>query len=438
MLLPQNIIRKKRNQEALDEADIKAFVDGLTTGSFTDAQASAMAMAIFLNGMETKEIVALTTQMKNSGTVLDWQGKVTGPVVDKHSTGGVGDKVTLMLAPMVAACGGFVPSITGRGLGHTGGTVDKLESVQGLNMQPDLQKLTTLVAELGTAIISQTDELAPADRRLYSLRDVTATVESIPLITASILSKKLAEGLDALVMDVKVGSGAMMNNIDDARALARSIVDVGNGAGMKTEALITDMNQVLGHSAGNALEIIETLDYLSGKQREERLHEVVMALAVRMLLVTGLAADEPEATAKVNQGLDSGRAAKIFADMVVKLGGPADLFENPDKYLAKAKHIVPIKAPQSGYLSKMDVRGVGNMIVGIGGGRIDHNSNVNPAVGLTEVLSLGSFVEQGQPLAMLHIDDEAAIDDATNEFLASIEFSQEAVEAAPVVLEIIA
>lgn len=438
MILPQNIIRKKRDQQTLDEADIQAFVEGLTTGSFTDAQASAMAMAIFLNGMKTEEIVALTTQMKLSGTVLDWQGKVTGPLVDKHSTGGVGDKVTLMLAPMVAACGGFVPSITGRGLGHTGGTVDKLESVKGLNMQPDLSKLTTLVAELGTAIISQTDELAPADRRLYSLRDVTATVESIPLITASILSKKLAEGLDALVMDVKVGSGAMMNNIDDARALARSIVDVGNGAGMKTEALITDMNQVLGHSAGNAVEIVETLDYLSGKQREARLHEVVMALAVRMLLVTDLATDEADATAKLNDALDSGRAAKIFADMVVKLGGPADLFENPDKYLAKAKHIVAIKAPRSGYLSKMDVRAVGNMIVSIGGGRIDHNSNVNPAVGLTEVVSLGTYLEQGQPLAMLHIDNDKTIDEATQQFLTAIDFSDQAIDATPVVLEIIA
>lgn len=437
MILPQNIIRKKRDKHQLESKEIQAFVNGLTDGSFTDAQASSMAMAIFLNGMHTDETVALTTAMKNSGKVLDWAGAVDGPVVDKHSTGGVGDKVTLMLTPMVAACGGFVPSITGRGLGHTGGTVDKLESIKGLNMQPDLDQLKTLVSELGAAIISQTNELAPADRRLYALRDVTSTVESIPLITASILSKKLAEGLDALVMDVKVGSGAMMNNIEDARKLARSIVDVGNGAGMKTQALITDMNQVLGTTAGNAVEVIETLDYLSGKHREARLHEVVMSLGIQMLLVTGLAKDKAEANAKLQEALDSGRAQKIFADMVVKMGGPADLFEQPNKYLDKADIVLPIAAPTSGYLSEMDVRGVGNLVVSIGGGRIDHNSTVDHAVGLTDVLPLGSFVEQGQPLAMLHINDESLIEDATEQFINAIVISDQAPEHLPVVLELV-
>lgn len=437
MILPQNIIRKKRDNLPLTQADIQAFVDGLSHSTFTDAQASSMAMAIYLNGMNTDEIVNLTTAMMNSGTVLDWTGKVDGPVVDKHSTGGVGDKVTLMLTPMVAACGGFVPSITGRGLGHTGGTVDKLESVKGLNMQPRLGDLTDLVSELGAAIISQTDELAPADRRLYSLRDVTATVESIPLITASILSKKLAEGLDALVMDVKVGSGAMMADIDKARALARSIVDVGNGAGMKTEALITDMNQVLGHTAGNALEIIETLDYLSNKQREPRLHEVVMALGIRMLLVTGLVKTEAQAETQLSEALDSGKAAEIFAKMIVAQGGPADLFENPAKYLAKANIITPIKAPKAGYLSTMDTRAVGNMIVGIGGGRVDHNSSVNPAVGLTDVLSLGVYVEQGQPMAILHIDDADKVDGAIAEFIDAVVIADEKPAINPVVLEVV-
>ncbi|MFT4925844.1 MAG: thymidine phosphorylase [Phenylobacterium sp.] len=437
MILPQSIIRKKRDKQTLTKADIQAFVDGLAHSTFTDAQASSMAMAIYLNGMSTDEIVNLTTAMMNSGTVLDWAGKVDGPVVDKHSTGGVGDKVTLMLTPMVAACGGFVPSITGRGLGHTGGTVDKLESVKGLNMQPSLGDLTDLVSELGAAIISQTNELAPADRRLYSLRDVTATVESIPLITASILSKKLAEGLDALVMDVKVGSGAMMGDIESARALARSIVDVGNGAGMKTEALITDMNEVLGHTAGNALEIFETLDYLSGKQRETRLHQVVMALGVRMLLVTGLAQDDAEATSKLNAALDSGKAADIFAKMIIAQGGPADLFDHPEKYLATAKIIKPIAAPQSGYLSTTDVRAIGNMIVGIGGGRVDHNSSVNPAVGLSDVLPLGSYVEQGQPLAMLHIDDEAKVSDAMAEFIAAVTISADKPAPSQVVYELV-
>jgi thymidine phosphorylase len=312
-----------------------------------------------------------------------------------------------------------------------------MEAIKGLNMQPGLDDLKSLVKELGTAIIGQTNELAPADKRLYSLRDVTATVESIPLITASILSKKLAEGLDALVMDVKVGTGAMMGNIEDARALARSIVAVGNGAGMKTEALITDMNQVLGSAAGNALEIVETLDYLSGKYKEKRLHEVVMALGIRMLLVTDLASSQEQARDKLEASLADGTAAKIFADMVVKQGGPVDLFENPDKYLTKAKIITPIEAPISGYVSQMDVRAVGMMIVRIGGGRIDHNSDVNPAVGLTDVVSLGAYVEKGQPLAILHIDDKAQIDIASKEFIEAIDISAQKPQQTQVVFELI-
>lgn len=435
MILPQDIIRKKRDGHTLNEQDIQAFVDGLTTGHFTDPQVAAMAMAIYLNGMKTTEIVTLTQAMKSSGKSLNWKNIVSTPVVDKHSTGGVGDKVTLMLAPIVAACGLCVPSITGRGLGHTGGTVDKLESISGLNMQPDLDQLMDWVAQNGAAIISQTDQLAPADRRLYSLRDITATVESIPLITASILSKKLAEGLDALVMDVKVGSGAMMNNLNDARALARSIVDVGNGAGMKTEALLTDMNQVLGYHAGNALEIIETLDYLSGKRREPRLHQVVMSLAIRMLIITGVEDDEHKARVKVEQALNNGDAEQIFADMIVKMGGPADLFEHPQRYLARAQYIVTIESPQSGYLTQMDVRGIGMLIVAIGGGRIDHHSEVNPAVGLENVLGLGSYVEVGQALAVLHVDCSEHISLARQLFLNAITISDQPESVPAVILE---
>ena len=260
-MIPQEIIKTKRNGGSLSQAEIRQFVRGLTDDSFSEGQAASLAMAIYLNGMSVDEIVELTLAMRDSGTVFNWQGKLNGPVVDKHSTGGVGDKVTLMLAPMVAACGAYMPSIAGRGLGHTGGTVDKLETIPGYSCTQSLDTIRKLLPELGCVIVGQSSELAPADRRLYAIRDVTATVESIPLITASILSKKLSEGLDALVMDVKIGNGAIMRTVDDASALANSIVNVANGAGVHTRALLTDMNQILGATAGNALEVMETLDY---------------------------------------------------------------------------------------------------------------------------------------------------------------------------------
>jgi thymidine phosphorylase len=274
MYLPQEIIKLKRNGGQLSTAAIQQFVNGLTDGSFSEGQIAALAMSIYLNGMATEETVALTRAMRDSGSVLNWRGKLNGPVVDKHSTGGVGDKVSLMLAPMVAACGAYVPMIAGRGLGHTGGTVDKLETIPGYSCTQPLEKIQAEVARLGCVIVGQSGELAPADRRLYLIRDVTATVESIPLITASILSKKLAAGLDVLTMDVKIGSGAIMKNIDDASALATSIVNTAKGAGVPTQALLTDMNECLGATAGNVLEVLETLDYLTGKYREPRLHQV--------------------------------------------------------------------------------------------------------------------------------------------------------------------
>ena len=437
MFLPQNIIYKKRQGQPLSKEEIQAFVKGLKDGSFNDAQVGAMAMAIFLNGMSVDEIVELTLNMKHSGDVMNWEGILDGPVVDKHSTGGVGDKVSLMLAPMVAACGGYLPMITGRGLGHSGGTVDKMETIPGYNMRPDLPLLTKVVKELGTAVIAQTDQLAPADRRLYAIRDVTATVESIPLITGSILSKKLAAGLDSLVMDVKVGSGAMMNNIDDARALAESIVRVANGAGVKTEAVITDMNQVLGLTAGNAVEVVETIDYLTGKHREPRLHHVVMTLARRMLVISNLAKDEDEATAKLNHCLDSGKAAEIFEKMVAALGGPADILSNHESYLPKAAHIEPILAPESGYVNQMDVRDIGMMVVGIGGGRINHQSNVLGEVGLTDIVALGTKVEKGQPLAMLHLDKVEKAQSAKDMFLSSLAIGEDDLSTDTVIHDLI-
>ena len=395
MYLPQEIIKLKRNGGKLPEAAIQQFVTGLTDNSFSEGQTAALAMAIYLNGMATEETVALTRAMRDSGAVLNWQGKLNGPVVDKHSTGGVGDKVSLMLAPMIAACGGYVPMIAGRGLGHTGGTVDKLETIPGYSCTQPLAKIQAEVARLGCVIVGQSAELAPADRRLYLIRDVTATVESIPLITASILSKKLAAGLQALTMDVKIGSGAIMKNVADASALAKSIVNTAKGAGVPTQALLTDMNQTLGATAGNALEILETLDYLTGKYRESRLHQVTLELGASMLQLGGLFKDKASAIAALEQSLTSGKAAEIFSKMVAAQGGPADLLEKPELYLATAKVVLDIKAPVAGYLNKADTTAIGMAVVRLGGGRAHPDQVINMAVGFSDVKALGEKVAAG-------------------------------------------
>jgi thymidine phosphorylase len=419
-MIPQEIIKTKRNGGNLNQTEIKQFVRGLTDDSFSEGQVAALAMAIYLNGMQTDEIVALTLAMRDSGTVLNWQGKLNGPVVDKHSTGGVGDKVTLMLAPMVAACGAFMPSIAGRGLGHTGGTVDKLETIPGYSCTQSLEKIQQLLPQLGCVIVGQSSQLAPADRRLYAIRDVTATVESIPLITASILSKKLSEGLDALVMDVKIGNGAIMRTVDDASALASSIVNVANGAGVPTRALLTDMNQILGNTAGNALEVIETLDYLTGKYREPRLHQVTLELGANMLMLGSLYPDKASATAALEHSLSSGKAAEIFAKMVAALGGPADLIEKPQQYLASAPVVQDIITPQSGYLSYNNTVGLGMAVVRLGGGRSHPSQQIDPAVGFSHILPTGSKVQQGDVIAKVHAASKDAAVGAATEYLAAL------------------
>ncbi len=432
MILPQEIIRLKRDGKALDNNAIESFVSGLVDGSFSDSQVGAMAMAIFQQGMSVDERVSLTKNMMHSGDVLTWQG-FDGPIVDKHSTGGVGDKVSFMLAAIVAACGGFVPMISGRGLGHTGGTADKLESIAGFNVQPSIAEFKRIVKEVGVAIISQTDNLAPADKRLYSIRDVTATVESIPLITASILSKKLAAGLDALVMDVKVGNGAMMNNLADAKALAESIVSVANGAGVKTQAIITDMNQVLGTSAGNAIEMYETAKYLTGKQREPRLHKVVKALASAMLINTGLASDAAQADEKIERALTSGSAAEVFERMVAELGGPSNFVEKPWDSMEKANVIVEVKATQHGYLAQMDTRAIGLAVVALGGGRTAPTQSVDHSVGFDRILPLGVKVNRGEVLARVHAKDEDSAKLAIAQFNQAITYSDERPELSPII-----
>ncbi len=430
--LPQETIRAKRDGGALDEARIEAFVAGITDGTISEGQAAALAMAIFFQGLSRPECVALTRAMTQSGRRLDWPG-VERPVLDKHSTGGVGDKVSLMLAPIVAACGGAVPMISGRGLGHTGGTLDKLDSIPGYRSSPDIALFRKTVAEVGCAIIGQTDDLAPADRRLYAIRDVTATVESVPLITASILSKKLAAGLQGLVMDVKVGSGAFMAEIDQARALAESIVEVAKGAGLPTRALITDMDQVLGSSVGNALEVEETLDYLSGAAREPRLHAVVTALAREMLSLGGLAGDDVEAAAAVDKALQSGAAAERFERMVAALGGPADLLERRDAHLAKAPLVVAAYPAAPGTVAAMDVRAIGLALVALGGGRTRADQAIDPAVGFTAVAGLGDEVGPDRPLALVHVRDQAAADAAIAALRAAVTLSDEAPVTAAVI-----
>ena len=436
MLLPQEVIRVKRNGGELSKEQIQFFVDGITNGQFNDAQVGSMAMAIFQQGMATEEIVAFTQAMMHSGTVLSWP-ELDRPVVDKHSTGGVGDKVSFMLAAIVGSCGAYMPMIAGRGLGHTGGTVDKLEAIAGFNTQPSIPEFKQLVKELGIAIIGQTNDLAPADKRLYGIRDITATVESIPLITGSILSKKLASGLDALVMDVKVGNGAMMQNMDDAVALAQSIANVANGAGVKTQAIITDMNQVLGNSAGNAVEIIETVDYLTGANRETRLHNVVVRLAQSMLINTGIADNEAQALEKINHSLDSGAAAELFSRMIHRMGGPADLLESPWNSMTKANVITEIKAPQAGYIAGMNTRDIGLTIVGMGGGRTANDQQIDHTVGFDHIQPIGTQVSQGDVVARIHAKDQAQAEQATQQYLSALSFSEDAVIAPPEIYQVI-
>jgi thymidine phosphorylase len=435
-VLAQEIIRAKRDGASLTRDQIQAFVQGLVDGSWSEGQAAAMAMAIWLRDMTTDETVAFTAAMTHSGEVLSWaDAGLAGPILDKHSTGGVGDKVSLMLAPIVAACGGVVPMISGRGLGHTGGTLDKLEALPGYRTDPSREMLLATLRDAGCAIVGASAELAPADRRLYAIRDVTATVESVPLITASILSKKLAAGLQGLVLDVKTGNGAFMPRLEDARALAQSLVRVAAGAGLPARALITDMSQVLGHSAGNALEVRETLDYLSGTRREPRLHELTLALAAQMLQLGGLAADLEAARALALQALASGAAAERFERMVAALGGPPRVFTDAALPTAPVQREVP--APRAGTLLQMDVRALGLAVVALGGGRARTGQPIDPRVGLAEVLPLGRRVRAGEPLARVHAATASDAEAAVRAVLAAMPVAEaEPAEPTPLVIDL--
>ena len=403
-MLPAEIIATKRDGRRLAQDQVRAFADGLK-GGWSDAQVGAMAMAIWLKGMEVAERVALTEAMRDSGNVLSWD--LPGPVVDKHSTGGVGDTVSLMLGPALAVCGAYVPMISGRGLGHTGGTLDKFDAIPGYRTQPDLETLRRVTAEVGCAIIGQTDDIAPADRTLYAIRDVTGTVESVDLITASILSKKLAAGLEGLVLDVKTGSGAFMATREAAETLAKSLVAVANGAGCKTTAVITDMDSPLADAAGNALEVQAAIAFLTGAEVNGRLWDVTTVLGGELLATAGLAADAAEGVRRIAEAFESGAAAERFGRMVSALGGPADFVENWATYLPTAPIVREVYPEAEGFVAAIDTKALGLTVVELGGGRRRPEDTVDPAVGLDWIAGPGASVDEDLPLARIHAASEA-------------------------------
>ncbi|MEM9191406.1 MAG: thymidine phosphorylase [Myxococcota bacterium] len=390
------LIRKKRDGEALSEEAIRGLIEGYVAGAVTDYQMSALAMAIYFQGMTPKETASLTLAMRDSGMVVDFRS-LKGPKIDKHSTGGVGDKVSICLAPMAAAAGLYVPMVSGRGLGHTGGTLDKLEAIEGFRVDTTVAQFKRQVRKLGCALIGQTADIAPADKRLYALRDVTGTVESIPLITASILSKKLAEGIDGLVLDVKVGTGAFMKNRADARALAKSIVRTGRLANKKTTAVLTSMEQPLGRTVGNAMETQEALKILHGEGPED-LRELTLALGAEMLLLGGLSKSRRAAERALETTIEDGSALRRMRDIVEAQGGDPRVVDEPDR-LPRAKVRVPVRAPRAGFLGALDALEVGLASVGLGAGRTRSDDVIDPTVGIELHRKVGDRVDADTPIA---------------------------------------
>ncbi len=394
---------------------LRAFAIGLSTGAVSDAQAGAFAMAVCLNGLGEEGRVALTTGMRDSGDVLAWD--LPGPVLDKHSTGGVGDCVSLILAPALAACGVYVPMISGRGLGHTGGTLDKLEAIPGVKTDVDEARLRTIVGQVGCAIVGATGQIAPADKRLYAIRDISATVSSVDLITASILSKKLAAGLDGLILDVKCGSGAFMKTPAEAEALARALVTTANGAGCATRALVSDMSQPLAPALGNALEVAVCMKVMAGdRAAASRLYDLTVALGAEVLHIAGHQAGETQMRAAI----DTGAALDKFSQMIRAMGGPPDMAEDWRAHLRAAPVGIDVMAPADGVVSAIDGEALGKVVVALGGGRRVESDRIDPRVGLSDVVSLGDPVMTGQRLARVNAADDAAAERAAQDVLAAI------------------
>jgi thymidine phosphorylase len=436
--LPQEAIRIKRDGGTLDGEDLQQFVAGIADGGIGDAQVAALAMAIHFRGMSPAECAALTLAMRDSGEVLEWSREhAPGPVLDKHSTGGVGDTVSLALGPMLAACGAWVPMIVGRGLAHTGGTLDKLESIPGYQSRPAPERMRQAMKDAGVAIVGASDRIAPADRRLYAIRDVTATVDCIPLIVASILSKKLSAGLDALVLDVKTGRGAVLADRARGRELARAIVSTAAEAGLPVAAFLTDMSEPLARSAGNALELREAIAMLKGGAADPRLLEVTLALGAEVRVLGGLAAAAPEARKALQQSLANGTAAERFARMVASLGGPSDLLEQPDRHLAAAPVILEVRASRAGFIASIDTRALGLVVVSLGGGRTDPGQAIDPSVGLDRLAGSGSKVSAGDVLARVHAADREAAETAVGAVQRAFTIA-DAAAAAPVLVERVA
>ncbi|MFA6985400.1 MAG: thymidine phosphorylase [Arenimonas sp.] len=400
------LIRIKREGGRLDAGQLQQVARGIANSEWSEGQVAAFAMAVAWRGMQIDECRDFTLALRDSGQRLHWD-HLPGPVLDKHSTGGVGDCVSLLLAPLVAACGGYVPMISGRGLGHTGGTLDKMESLAGYNVNPPHDRLHEVVADVGCAIIGQSAQLVPADRRLYAVRDVTATVDVPDLIVPSILSKKLAGGAQALVLDIKIGNGAQTPGLAEARALSDRMARVAEGSGLKLRVALSDMGQVLGRDAGNALEVRAVLDLLCGRGGCPRLLELSLALAGELLCLGGLASDAADAEARLRVALSSGAAAERFARMVAALGGPKDLLERPEAHLPRAPVQRAVLAVRGGHVTALDVRALGMAVVQLGGGRIVPEQTLDHAVGLTAVAGRGESIETGQHLAIVHARSES-------------------------------
>ncbi|MDW4498728.1 thymidine phosphorylase [Sulfitobacter sp. D35] len=413
----QAILADLRHGRRPDAEDLAWMARGLADGTVSDAQAGAFAMGICHTGLDEAGRAALTLAMRDSGRVLSWD--LDGPVLDKHSTGGVGDCVSLVLAPALAACGAYVPMISGRGLGHTGGTLDKLEAIPGVATQVDETRFRDVVGTVGCAIVGATADIAPADRRLYAVRDVTATVDSLDLITASILSKKLAGGLEGLVLDVKVGSGAFMKDMDDARALAQALVGTAKAAGCPTSALISDMSQPLAPALGNALEVAAVMDVLTGGERGA-LYDLTVALGGGLLAKGGLAADDEDGAGRIAEAIASGQAAVCFGRMIAGLGGPVEFVERWARFLPEATVIREVTAQASGVVTAIDGEELGLAVVGLGGGRRNESDEIDPSVGLAQVARLGERVDKGQPLAVVHASRPEAADRAAAKVRAAI------------------
>lgn len=429
----RQIIEKLRDKQELNPNELTGFAQGLASGAVTDAQAGAFAMAALLNGMSDPDRVALTLAMRDSGEVMRWD--LPSPAIDKHSTGGVGDCVSLLLAPALAALGACVPMVSGRGLGHTGGTLDKLESIPGLKTEVTDARFHEIVERVGCAIVSASGSIAPADKRLYAIRDVTGTVESIDLITASILSKKLAAGLEALVLDVKCGSGAFMTTPEDARALAQSLVTTANGAGCKTSALITDMNQPLCPALGNALEVMTVMEALTTGEVDNILCDVTCALGGELMVLAGLAEDADQAAWAVRDSLTDGSAAERFGQMISELGGPADFVDHWRDRLPSAPVVRDVLSQEPGYVSGMDGHALGMAVVHLGGGRMKGGDKVDPAVGLSNCCMIGEYLDADNLIATIHAKSVEEADQAEAAIRAAIRLASEAPNEPPLVYE---